>query len=236
MPTVNVFPTEAALAEAAADLFVQAGAEALAQRGSYRVALSGGRGPQGMFAALAERPRALDWAKVELYWADERWVEAGDSQSNFGEARRRWLDHWAAGPRCFPMVGAALTPAAAAAAYAALLMGRFGAELPAFDLVLLGMGPDGHTASLFPGQASLDERQRLCLAVTQPATGQARLTLTLPVLNAARRCAFLLGGAEKAGLLARVLAGQSDVPAARVHPAAGEPLWLTDAAAAAQIR
>jgi 6-phosphogluconolactonase len=174
----------------------------------------------------------LDWSKVELYWVDERWVAWDNTDSNYGEAQRLWLAGRTKGPLCFPMYNAALEPEAAADAYAALLARRFGAVPPVFDLILLGMGPDGHTASLFPGQASLDEIRRLCLAVQQPTSGQVRLTLTFPVLNAARRCVFLLSGAEKAALLAQVLQGKAVVPAARVAPVHGDLLWLADAAAA----
>jgi 6-phosphogluconolactonase len=233
MPDLKVFPTEAAQAAAAADLLVAWGAEAIRVHGRFRVALSGGRGPRGLFLALAKRPKALDWSKVELYWVDERWVPWTSPESNYGEANRLWLASMAQGPACFPMFNGALDAAAAARAYEIILSQRFGQVPPVFDLVLLGMGPDGHTASLFPGQASLDETRRLCLAVLQPATGQERLTLTLPVLTAARRCVFILSGAEKAELLAQVLAGTANVPAARVIPTHGELLWLADAGAAA---
>lgn len=234
MPKLQVFPTETAQAQAAADLFMAWAQEAIRSRGLFRVALSGGRGPRGLFQILAQRAGDLDWGKVELYWVDERWVAWDSADSNYGEARRLWLRGMAKGPRCFPMFNAALGPEAAAEAYAALLAQRFGAVPPVFDLILLGMGPDGHTASLFPGQASLDETRRLCLAVRHPTSGQVRLTLSLPVLNAARRCVFLLSGAEKAALLAQVLEGKSTVPAARVAPEHGDLLWLADASAAAQ--
>jgi 6-phosphogluconolactonase len=235
MPDLKVFPTEAAQAEAAADLFIAWGAEAIRVQGRFRVALSGGRGPRGLFQALAKRPKALDWVKVELYWVDERWVPWESPESNYGEASRLWLAAMAQGPACFPMFNAASDAAASARAYEIILSQRFGQVPPVFDLILLGMGPDGHTASLFPGQASLDETRRLCLAVRQPATGQERLTLTLPVLTAARRCVFILSGAEKAELLAQVLAGKSTVPASRVVPTHGEVLWLADASAASLL-
>ncbi|HTB23625.1 MAG TPA: 6-phosphogluconolactonase [bacterium] len=235
MPELKVYPTESAQAQAAAELFLSWGRDAIAARGRFRVALSGGRGPRGLFQALAQRPQALDWGKVELYWVDERWVDWGSPESNYGEARRLWLAALEPGPRCFPLFDASLEPEAAALAYEKLLTENFAAALPVFDLMLLGMGPDGHTASLFPGQASLDETRRLCLAVRHPASGQERLTLTLPVLNASRRCVFLLSGAEKAALMAQVLAGRAQVPAARVRPPQGELLWLSDAAAAAQV-
>ena len=234
MSPLKVCADEAEQAAVCADLFIDSGRQALGARGAYKVALSGGRGPRGLYRALEARRGDLDWGRVELYWVDERWVEPQSPESNYGEARRLWLDAWtaSAGPVCHPMFRADLEPEAAADAYSALLSARVGRPWPVFDLALLGMGPDGHTASLFPGQPSLDERLRACLAVRQPASGQQRLTLTLPALNAARRCVFVLAGAEKAALLKRVLAGESDVPAARVRPAAGAPLWVADAAAA----
>ena len=235
MPEIKVFPSEAAQAEAAADLFVAWGAEAIRVKGRFRAALSGGRGPRGLFQALAKRPKALDWPSVELYWVDERWVPWESPENNYGEASRLWLASMAPGPVCFPMFNNAADAAAAARSYEIVLSQRFGQVPPVFDLVLLGMGPDGHTASLFPGQPSLDETRRLCLAVRQPSTGQERLTLTLPVLTAARRCVFILSGAEKAELLAQVLAGKADVPAARVVLTHGQVLWLADASAAARL-
>jgi len=236
MPELKTFDTEAALAQAAADLFIALGKEAIAARGRFRAALSGGRGPRGLFVNLSHRPKDLDWSRVELYWVDERWVPFIESDSNYGECQRLWLDGLAPGPLRFPMYDRGLQPDTAAHAYEERLVKNFGAALPVFDLALMGMGPDGHTASLFPGQPSLEERERLCLAVRHYQTGQQRITLTLPVINASRRCVFLLSGADKAGLLAEVLAGKADVPAARVHPSQGEALWLADAAAAALVR
>jgi 6-phosphogluconolactonase len=236
MPKLESFPTETALAEAAAAFFTALGRHAIRERGVYRAALSGGRGPRGMFRVLAGLPKALDWSKVELYWVDERWVDVESPESNYGEAGRMWLDRLRPAPARFPMYDPNRDPEAAAKAYAQLLKKRFNAELPVLDLALLGMGQDGHTASLFPGQPSLKETGRLCLAVRQPATGQQRLTLTYPVLKASRRCAFIVQGSEKADLLGRVLAGRVQVPAAQVSQAEGEVLWMADAEAASRVR
>lgn len=235
MPTLRRFPGPGALAQAAAELLVGCAKEAIAERGVFRAALSGGHDPRGMFSLLAANPPALDWSRVELYWVDERWVPVADPESNYGEAGRLWLDGLAQGPARFPMYDGAVEAPAGAEAYARLLRERFASPKPVFDLALMGMGPDGHTASLFPGAAELEESQRLCLALRHPASGQWRVTLTLPVINAARRVAFLVDGAEKAGLLAGVLDGSAKVPAARVRPLPGELLWMVDAAAAAQL-
>lgn len=235
MPQLEVFPSDAEQAEAAADLFVTLGLEALGARGRFRAALSGGRGPRLLFKHLAGRAQTLDWRKVELYWVDERWVEWKSPESNYGETRRLWLDSLKPEPLCFPMYRGPGNPEAAAEAYEALLNHRTGTLPPVLDLVFLGMGADGHTASLFPGQSSLTETKRSCLAVRHPATGQERLTLTLPALNAARNCVFLLSGAEKAAVLVRALKGDPELPAARVHWEQGDALWLADEAAAAEV-
>ncbi len=232
MPDVRVYPTQAEQAQAAADLFVSLGREPVAARGRFRAALSGGHDPHGMFEALKARPGDLDWGKVELYWVDERWVEWASPESNYGEAKRRWLDSLGSGPACFPMYRGPGNPEDAAEAYESLLMRRLGGRPPVLDLALLGMGPDGHTASLFPGSEALGERQRSCIAVRHPATGQVRLTLTLPVLNSARAAAFIVHGAAKAGTLARVLAGDAGLPAAWVKRDQGGALWLADREAA----
>jgi 6-phosphogluconolactonase len=234
MAELRVGQDDAALARLAADYFVEQGREALAKRGRFNAALSGGRGPQGLFRALASRPGDLDWTKVTLYWVDERYVPFKDSDSNFGTACRLWLDGLKNGPRLRPMYREGVDVETAARDYAAQLRSELGPGTPVLDLCLLGMGPDGHTASLFPGQPSLSESSRLCLAVKHPSSGQDRLTLTYPVLNASRNVAFIAQGAEKAGLIAQVLAnhGLSDVPAARVRPAS-PPIWFVDRAAAA---
>jgi 6-phosphogluconolactonase len=232
MAELRVGQDDADLARLAADFFIEQGKEALARRGGFNAALSGGRGPQGLFRALAGRPGALDWAKVTLYWVDERYVPFKDTDSNFGTACRLWLDHLSSGPRLRPMYREGLDVATAAREYAAQLRSELGPGTPVLDLCLLGMGPDGHTASLFPGQPSLSESSRLCLAVKQPSSGQDRLTLSFPVINASRRVAFIAQGAEKAGLISQVLSGHSDVPAARVR-AAHPAIWFLDQAAAA---
>ena len=233
MAELRVGQDDAALARMAADYFVEQGREALAKRGRFNAALSGGRGPQGLFRALANRPGDLDWTKVWLYWVDERYVPYKDSDSNFGTACRLWLDHLKNGPMLRPMYKEGMDVETASRDYAAHLRAELGPGTPVLDLCLLGMGPDGHTASLFPGQPSLSESSRLCLAVKHPTSGQDRLTLTYPVLNASRKVAFIAQGAEKAELIAKVLANHNltDVPAARVRPA--EPaVWFVDPAAA----
>ncbi|HTB34348.1 MAG TPA: 6-phosphogluconolactonase [bacterium] len=235
MADLRVGQDDEDLARLAADHFIGQGREALAKRGRFNAALSGGRGPLGLFRALAGRPGDLDWSKVTLYWVDERYVPFKDPDSNFGAACRLWLDALSAGPTLRPMFKEGMDAETASRDYAALLRSELGPGTPVLDLCLLGMGPDGHTASLFPGQPSLSESSRLCLAVRHPSSGQERLTLTYPVLNASRNVAFIANGAEKAALLAQVLAGAADVPAARVRPAQA-PVWFVDRAAASKIQ
>lgn len=185
------------LAEAACRLFLQ-----IAPR---TVALAGGRTPAALYRRLAAVP--YPWARTDLFFGDERCVPPSHPDSNYRMAAETLLSHVPA--RAHPMPGATCD----AAGYEAELRAFFGETLPELDLVLLGLGADGHTASLFPGDATLGERERLVVRVDRP--DHARLTLTLPVLSAARAVLFLVAGGEKAGALTALLAGE-DIPASRV--------------------
>ena len=197
--------------------------------GTFHVALSGGSTPKKLFAELVALGRdALPWDRVELWWGDERCVPPDHPDSNYGMTKRALIDplrldhvHRIEGER---------DPVAAAADYERALVAALGAP-PVFDLVYLGMGPDGHTASLFPGSPALAEKQRFCVAnaVDSPLThGKAtRITLTYPALAAARAIRFLVAGADKKDALARIRAG-ADLPAGRVK---GNVEWYVDAAA-----
>jgi 6-phosphogluconolactonase len=212
-------------------------ARVAAADGPFRIALSGGSTPKRLFALLAQPGRAarMQWPKLHLFWGDERYVPYDSPDSNYGEARRILLDHVAI-PRAqvhpFP-VGA--TPDVAAANYAKLLQAEYGAAVldparPFFDLNFLGLGEDGHTASLIPGQPVLRERSLWAAAVGQ-GRPEVRLTLTYPVLESARTVAFLVAGSGKADILRTLRAGTADVPAARLKPQ-GETIWFVDRAAA----
>ena len=233
---VTVFPSAAALAEGVAELFAVRAAEAVEERGRFRVALAGGRTPLAAYRRLAASPWAdlVPWGAVEVFFGDERCVGECDGARNDAAAREAFLRHVAIPPENVHPVPA-LAPDGAAR-YEALLRERLSAPAPAvpvLDLVLLGLGEDGHTASLFPGHPALAETRRLVVSVDgAPKPPPARVTFTLPLLNAARAVAFVVSGREKRGALARVLAGERALPAACVEPPDGERLFLLDRAAA----
>ncbi len=234
----------AALAEAAADLFARLAAEAIAARGRFNVALSGGSTPRVLHARLsapdAKRAARLDWTRVHVFWGDERCVPPDHPDSNYRMARETLLDRVPLPAANVHRIHGELPPERAAAEYERALRAYFGdGSLPRFDLILLGLGEDGHTASLFPGSAALGEAARWAVAVPHsdpPPPPLPRVSLTLPVLNAAAQVVFLVSGAGKAQRLAQVLRrpGES-LPAGRVHPTGGL-LWLVDAAAAQDLK
>lgn len=228
----KTFPDPESLAQAFAAQFVAWAHESFERFGRFRVAISGGRGVRAEFAALAQRGQELDWSRVEVYWVDERWVPWTDGESNSGEAERLWLDKLPKKPKIFPMWSKDTTPEAGALAYEALLAKAMKPGLPFFDLCILGMGPDGHTASLFPGAASLKEEKRAVIAVQQPGTGQWRTTLTLPAINASLRCVVVMTGEEKAAGLKGVLAGDPGLPLSHVRPVYTNLEFFVDQAAA----
>jgi 6-phosphogluconolactonase len=213
---------------------------AVVRRGG-QIALAGGSTPRRAYELLAEMD--LDWSGCELWLGDERCVAPDDEHSNFKMVGEELVDRLPAdrGPRGWHRIRGELKPAAAAAAFEQELRGAFGAaaELPVFDLVLLGIGPDAHTASLFPGDAALAERERWAVGVEVPGMAPLvpRVTLTLPVLDAARAVLFLISGADKADAVARAFgdAPGLDAPASLVRPADGALTVLLDGAAAARL-
>jgi 6-phosphogluconolactonase len=242
-PTVRVLPDPERLAAAAAEEFVRAALAATGERGRFAVAVSGGSTPLRLFRLLARRghltpPGPLPWPAIHWFWVDERAVPAEDPQSNYG-AWRAALAGAPVGEARIHRVAGELAAEDAAERYDSELRAWFGHALswPRFDLVLLGMGNDGHTASLFPGSEALAEAERWAVAPRIHPPGPARVTLTLPAINAARRVVFLVSGDEKAETLRRVLdEPAAGLPAQAVRPADGELTWLVDAAAAAALR
>ncbi|CAA9580551.1 MAG: 6-phosphogluconolactonase, eukaryotic type [uncultured Thermomicrobiales bacterium] len=233
-----------ALAAAAAERFVATTTAAVAARGRAIVALSGGSTPKKMGELLARPEFAgrVPWGETDLFWGDERWVPLASSESNAGEARRAFLDAVPAPPeRIHPVATDLASPVRAAEAYEAEIRRVAGTAegIPVFDLVLLGMGDDGHTASLFPGTAALHERDRLVVENFVPKLGVDRITFTYPLLAAAREVLVLVGGAGKADTLARVLEGPTEpegLPSQSVRVENGTLTWLVDRAAAGSLR
>jgi 6-phosphogluconolactonase len=239
-PEVSVFPSPAALADAAADLFVAGAAASCRERGSFRVALAGGTTPAEMHRRLAEAPRRdeVDWTKTFVFFGDERCVPPGDGQRNDRAADETLLSR-------VPLPSGNVfrvdtEKADAAARYEAAIrqaFGVWGREVPRFDLIVLGLGPDGHTASLFPGHPALEETEHIVARITgSPKPPPERVTFTLPLLEASRVVVFLAAGAEKAGVVARAVRGDSTLPSGRVHPASGRLVWLLDENAASQMK
>ena len=238
---IRIFPDRDALVETAARLFAETAADAVAARGRFCGVLSGGSTPRPLYERLAGEPygRGLPWERIHLFWGDERCVPPSDPRSNYGMVREVLLGRVPVPPENVHFMDGEAGPAHGAAAYEAELRRLFpGQRVPWFDLVLLGLGVDGHTASLFPGSPVLDVRDRLVVWDRPPDRGPERITLTLPVINQAGRILFLAVGEEKAGILARVLAPRDrdpGLPAVRVRPHQGELLWFVDRAAARRL-
>jgi 6-phosphogluconolactonase len=239
---VVVLDTPDDVAYQAADEFEVRVRAAIAEHGRFCVALSGGSTPHAMFELLASPQFAedIDWAHVHFFWSDERCVPPDDERSNYAQARKDLLAPIAMPEGNIHRMRGELAAHDGAVEYCERLSAFFGASI-AFDLIYLGLGPDGHTASLFPGSTALGVSDQACVAVHVPDNRVApwRLTLTYPVLNAARCDMFLVEGAAKAGVLARVLDGPHDVahlPAQGVAPVRGTLVWLVDKAAATGLQ
>lgn len=237
---LRVFPTLAQLSSVLAADIADLIAERLTHSAVFTVALSGGETPRALGRALAgERREQIDWERVHFYWGDERYVPPEDPRSNFRMAREALLARVPTPPwNIHPMRTNLPDPEEAARLYEAELRRHFAPPWPAFDLALLVLGREGHTASLFPGSPGLFEQTRWVLAVRAPVDPPVRLTLTLPVFNHARRVCFLVAGEEKAEALGRVLSGAGTVeqlPAAGVRPLQGPPEFWADSAAAARV-
>jgi len=243
---LRAFADAGELARAAAEEVARRGAAAVHQRGRFTIALSGGATPRRLYALLAD-PMAplrerLDWNAIDLFWGDERHVPPDHPDSNYRMAREALIDHVPIPPERVHRVPAEDPDAARAAAlYEAELRQAFALappQKPRFDLMLLGLGPDGHTASLFPGSAAVHETERLVVAPWIEKFSAARITVTPPVINHAAAVIFLVSGEDKADALVAVREGERQVeryPAQVVAPDDGELLWLVDRAAARQL-
>lgn len=238
-----VLPTAAAVADEAARRFADLAQAATQQRGRFTVALSGGSTPRALHQRLAQLPLrdTIDWASVHIFWGDERFVAPDNEDSSFKMARETLLD---AVPipaaNIFPVPTIGGTPTSAASAYAETLIAQFGAETPRFDLILLGIGPDGHTASLFPGhpEPAAPGDQLVIPVDNAPKPPPTRISFTYKTINAAQNVLFLITGADKAKALRAILRGPltiDQLPAQGVRLGQGSLIWLADMAAAKQI-
>ena len=239
MTRFSVFPDAAAVCAAMADRFVEAAAAAIDDHGAFRMALSGGGTPKTVYPMILEPRRrdSVDWSRVEFFWGDERAVQPDDPESNFGVAFEMLIAHLPnVDPQRIHRMQAELPDLdAAAIVYESELrvaLDAHGDAPPELDLIWLGMGPDGHTASLFPGSTAIEETERAVVGTWAPYPKAWRMTLTFPVLNAGRQVVFAVEGANKADALRAVRAGGSGLPAENV---AGDQVeWLVDAAAAGE--
>jgi 6-phosphogluconolactonase len=244
---IRVLSDAGALARAVADLVAARAADATRARGRFTLALAGGETPRSAYTLLADGrySGSVDWTRVHVLWGDERCVPPDDPRSNYRMARVALLSRVPIPPQQVHRIRGEDEPHAAAAAYEALLRGLLGTAGPdgpperGADLVLLGMGSDGHTASLFPGLEAVHERVRWVVAERGGAGGLWRVTLTPVVLNAARAVVFMVLGAGKAGALREVLEGPlapDRLPAQAIRPARGHLIWLVDSTAATALR
>jgi len=231
---VEILPDPPALARHVAEWMTAA---ALAATGPFRVSLSGGSTPKTLYRLLASdafRDR-FPWRRVSWYWGDERFVPYDHPDSNFRMTREAMLAKAPVPPENIHPVPVDGTPEDAARRYERTLREAYGATTldpvrPLFDITLLGLGPDGHTASLLPGEPVLEERSRWVAAVSH-GRPEIRITMTYPAIESSRRVAFLVAGRDKAEILRTIRAGGAKVPAARVRPV-GELFWFVDRAAA----
>jgi 6-phosphogluconolactonase len=239
VPGLRVFPNARSLVRAAAAEVLRRGRRAVRERGTFHLALAGGTTPMALYQALGSRRAASApfWRHTHLYWGDERVVPSEDPASNYGVAWKVGLHRLhVPAANVHRVRGESDNPRRAAIQYESELRSRFaGALWPAFDLVLLGLGADGHTASLFPGSDALAERERWTEVAEGGEPRTPRVTLTLPALNGAAAVLFLVTGASKAAALSRLLgpSGEDPLPAQRVHPR-GQRLVFADRAAMGQ--
>jgi 6-phosphogluconolactonase len=236
-PDVRIFPDVEALSRAAAQSLADRVRATLTGGGRFHLALAGGNTPRVLYRLLAANYRSLiSWPQVHLFWGDERYVPAADSHSNYRMARETLLDGVPIPEEnIHPMPTDFPEPEDAARAYEKTLQNFFSSPWPRFDLVLLGLGPDGHTASLFPSSPALEEKERWVVAAQGPVEPRQRLTLTFPVLTHSAQIYFLVAGADKADALRRALGGAPDMkecPAGGVRSGSNAVVWWTDRDAA----
>ena len=231
------------LADAAAEAFIHSVHEILNLRSYFTVALSGGSTPKILYRLLASKKNRsrVNWSRVHVFWGDERCVKPTHKDSNYRMARKSLLKKVPIPSANIHRFPSELPPDKAAEAYAEFLktfFGLTGEALPCFDLILLGLGTGGHTASLFPGSDILKEKRKLAIAHFIQSQNAHRLTLTLPVINHGRKVLFIISGQEKAEIVRRIIEDSSNVyhyPARQVQPENGRLIWFLDRGAASVL-
>ena len=239
MSKIRIFPDSRALIHAAAEAFVTLAAESITTHGRFSVGLCGGSTPRPLYELLAADSLAprIEWANVHIFWGDERCVPPDDAASNYRMARETLLDHVPLPDQNIHRIQGELPPAQAAATYEQVLRDFFNGS-PRFDLLLQGMGDDGHTASLFPGTRALREQTRWAVENYVEKLDSWRITLTVPAINNAAHVIVLVDGKNKAPALRAVLRGPSlpeTYPAQLIQPSAGDVVWMVDAQAASLL-
>ncbi len=230
------------LFERTAELIVSSAEDAIRARGFFSIALSGGSTPKGLFELLAspEWRNRIDWTKAQVFWGDDRYVPHTDPRSNYLMAKQSLLDHVDVPANNIHAIPTDIPPDEAAQRYEQTVRDvlRDHSPFPAIDFNLLGMGENGHTASLFPHRPTLHESKRLVVSDFIPEVDMYRVTMTVPMINAGRRIAFLVAGSSKADVLRDVISGPRNpeqLPSQLIRPDKGELLWLLDSAAAAKL-
>ncbi len=234
--SIHAYPNKEKLVAATTERMVNSIGQAIQQNGLCNMVLSGGNTPGGVFSLLASstyRDR-VEWGKLHLFWSDERMVPPEHQDSNFRLVRETLLDHIKIPDGNIHRIRGEIAPEEAAAEYAALMHGHFNDNPPRFDLMLLGLGEDGHTASLFPETGAVEECEKYAIAVFVPKLNTWRVTLTLPVINAAKEILFLVSGKPKSEMVQRIMSNKQpakEVPATMVNPQNGEIHWMLDSEA-----
>jgi 6-phosphogluconolactonase len=230
---VRIYPDAEALSQAAAGLFVEQARRAAEEHGRFAVALAGGNTPRRTYELLARPPfsRQVPWAQCHFFFGDERCVPPDDPRSNARMAKEALLDHVPVPPDQIYPILCNEEPGQAAERYEGLMRRFFGGAPPRFDLIFLGLGENGHTASLFPKTPVLAETRRWAAEVYVAEGNLFRVTLTAPVINQGETVAFLVSGREKAEVFRRLMKGAAEtesLPASLIRPESGELLWLAD--------
>lgn len=240
MSDIRILPDSAAIAETAAGIVSDLARKAVEQRGRFSLVLSGGSTPRALYERLGSEPyvRQIQWDKVHIFWGDERCVEPDHAESNYRMAKEALLDHAELLPENVHRIKGEIAPDQAASEYEAVLKDYFGGDEPRFDVLLLGMGDDGHTASLFPHTVALIEVEKWVVGNYIASKQVWRVTLTAPAINAAANVIFLVSGTSKAERLRQVIKGSyqpDELPSQLIKPRNGSLIWLVDQSAAAGL-